>query len=148
MERARYPRTPLPATVDGVLDHKHLKDPCKRNPPVILLQFSSARKKCTPIRSALSIGSSGEMVSTGRGTTTNSINSLTALMPKMSQRQADATLVTLSEDPKTGKEISRWADGMNSDNLARSEIGRTVLKTGRHGEIFFNRHWLKCHISE
>jgi hypothetical protein len=41
MERARYPRTPLPATVDVVLDHKHLKDPCKRNPPAILLQFST-----------------------------------------------------------------------------------------------------------
>jgi hypothetical protein len=41
-------------------------------------------------------------VSTGGGTTTNSIKSLTAQMPFMSRRQADcATLVTLSEDPKT-----------------------------------------------
>jgi hypothetical protein len=30
---------------------------------------------------------------------------------------------------------SRWADGVNSD------IQRTVLKTGRHGEIFFNRFY-------
>jgi hypothetical protein len=34
-----------------------------------------------------------------------------------------------------GRPKSRWADGVNSD----SPRGRTLLKTGRHREIFFNR---------
>jgi hypothetical protein len=39
---------------------------------------------------------------------------------------------------------SRWADGGTAITWLRgqtltSEIGRTVLKTGRHEEIFFNR---------
>jgi hypothetical protein len=36
-----------------------------------------------------------------------------------------------------GRSNSRWADRVNNDNL--SEIGHTVLKKGRHREIFFNR---------
>jgi hypothetical protein len=47
-----------------------------------------------------------------------------------------------------GRPKSRWADGVNCDSLALAVIGRTVLKTGRHGEIFFNRHWLLYHISK
>jgi hypothetical protein len=35
-----------------------------------------------------------------------------------------------------GRSKSRWADSLA---LGVREIGRTVLKTGRHGEIFFNR---------
>jgi hypothetical protein len=39
-----------------------------------------------------------------------------------------------------GRPKSRWADGVNSDSLALGvKIGRTGLKTGSHGEIFFNR---------
>jgi hypothetical protein len=39
-----------------------------------------------------------------------------------------------------GRPNSRWVDGVNSDSLAlSSEIGRTVLKTGSHGEIFLDR---------
>jgi hypothetical protein len=39
-----------------------------------------------------------------------------------------------------GRLKSKWADGVNSDNLAQgSDIGRTVLKIGRFGEIFFKR---------
>jgi hypothetical protein len=42
-----------PATVDGVLDQKPSKSPCKRNPPAIPFQLSSAQKKCSHHRSVL-----------------------------------------------------------------------------------------------
>jgi hypothetical protein len=43
-----------------------------------------------------------------------------------------------NEKTNQGRPKSRWVDGVNSDSLA-SEIGRTVLKTCKHEEIFFNR---------
>jgi hypothetical protein len=48
----------LPATVDGILDQKPSKIPCKRNPPVIPPQLSSAQKQHTAISLSPSIGSS------------------------------------------------------------------------------------------
>jgi hypothetical protein len=42
-----------PATVDGVLDQKPSKSPCKRNPPAIPFQLSSAQKKRSHHRSVL-----------------------------------------------------------------------------------------------
>jgi hypothetical protein len=82
------------------------------------------RSNCSYLRERFSeryAACKSKMVSTGEGTTTNSIESLTARMPLMSWRQVDCgTLVTWSEDPKTyqGRPKSRWADGANSDSLA------------------------------
>jgi hypothetical protein len=62
------------------------------------------RNNCSYLRGRFSeryAARKSKMVSTGEGTTTNSIKSLTAWMPLMSRRQADcATLVIWSEDPK------------------------------------------------
>jgi shikimate kinase len=60
-----------------------------------LLVFERKVSKRYPARKS-------KMLSTGGGTTTNSIKSLTGRMPSMPRRQADcATLVTRSEYPKT-----------------------------------------------
>jgi hypothetical protein len=55
IEWVRYPQTfpPFPP-VDGVLDQKPSKSPCKRNPSVIHLQLNSAQKKRTPTSLSLS----------------------------------------------------------------------------------------------
>jgi hypothetical protein len=58
MEQVRYQQTSPAVAVDGAIDKKPSKSPCKRNPRVILLQLNSAQKKRTPTNLSPSIGSS------------------------------------------------------------------------------------------
>jgi hypothetical protein len=87
-------------------------------------KFSHCSKKI-PARTS-------KMVSTGGGTTTNSIKSLTARVPQMSRRQKQIALRWSSHDQKTRRPTTKRS--IHSQTQWKDESRKTEIQEGGWGE--------------